>query len=178
MSAQNSDAAPIRVGIFRDDDAAQSAVEALLEAGFPQDRISVICPDCSTDAFPSGVQREEPAGADAPKAAATGGAAGAILGGLAAAVGISLTGGGGLLVAGPVLGAAGAGGVAGGFVGAMATRGFDPEIADYYDQALTKGRILVAVDTAPAEGETVPGPERAERVFEACGAEPISLRDD
>lgn len=164
---------PIRVGVFRRLSVANHAIEALTQAGFPAERISVICPECSEDAFPRDVERDDPAGASAGRAAITGGAIGAMLGGLAGA-GIAATGGVGLLLVGPLLGAAGAGAVTGGFIGAMMTRGFEPEIADFYDQALVKGQILVAVDTE-SDGD-VPPALHAERIFEECGAEPLALR--
>ena len=166
---------PLRVGIFPRLATADRAVERLLETGFPAERISVICPECSEDAFPAQVEREEPAGSHTREAAIGGGITGAVLGGLTAGVGIAASGGIGLLVAGPLLGAAGAGAVAGGFIGAMTTRGMEPEIADFYDQALGKGQILVAVDTAPGDG--IPPARRAERVLEECGAEPVPLRE-
>lgn len=167
---------PVRVGVFRRLSAADRAVHSLADAGFPTERISVICPESCQDVPPCNDPREheDPAGAHLRNATLTGGAIGALLGGLAAGVGIAATGGVGLFVAGPLLGsAAGAGAVAGGFLGAMTTRGFEPEIADYYDQALSGGRILVAVDTEPGEG--IPGPAQAERVFAECGAESLSL---
>ena len=77
---------------------------------------------------------------------------GGLLGGLAAVVGIAVTGGMGLFAVGPLLGATATGGVAGAFVGAMLTRGFEPEIANFYDQALQKGQILVAADTRQGPG--------------------------
>jgi hypothetical protein len=172
MSTKNT---PIRVGVFRRLANADRAVTALSAAGFPTERISVVCPTCSPDAFSADVERVAPAGARTPRAALTGGAIGGLLGGLVALAGIAATGGVGLLVAGgSLLGAAGAGAVSGGFIGAMTTRGFEPEIADYYDQALTRGSILVAVDTAPGTG--IPPPEEAERVFAECGAEAVALR--
>jgi hypothetical protein len=58
-----------------------------------------------------------------------------------------------------------------GFVGAMMTRGFEPEIADFYDQALTKGQYLVAVEDV-AEG---PSMDSAEAVFQSAGATPMAM---
>ena len=49
-----------------------------------------------------------------------------------------------LWVAGPAV--AGALGVAGGLVGAMSTRGVEKEIANYYQQAVLAGSILVAAE--------------------------------
>jgi hypothetical protein len=76
-----------------------------------------------------------------------------------------------LLIAGPLLASAAAvGGVTGAFLGAMATRGFESEITNFYDQALEKGQILVAVDT-----EAGPGRARAIQALHEAGAQPIAL---
>ena len=59
----------------------------------------------------------------------------------------SSTGGLGLLVFGPMfLSSACAGALVGGLVGAMTTRGIEKEIANYYDQAVVQGKILVAAE--------------------------------
>ena len=172
---QNRTHSPLRVGVFRRLSQADRAVDALARAGFPADNISVVCPECSRDAFHQDVEVTEPAGARTPRAALTGGALGAVLGGAAAGVGLASTGGA-LLVLGPLLGAASAGAVTGGFVGAMTQRGLEPEIADDYDRFLSRGRILVAVDTEAHDATVAkPSPRRAEKIFEECGAEPIAL---
>lgn len=170
MSTKHS--TPIRIGVFRRVTAAQQTIEALIRAGFPAEQISVICPEGVEIATPEDVNEQDPAGANTADAALGGGAVGAVLGGLAA-TGVVLSGGTGLLVVGPMLGAAGAGAVAGGFIGAMMTRGFEPEIADFYDQALGDGCVLVAVDP---EAEGAPSADSAERIFETNGAEPIPLQ--
>ena len=160
---------PIEVGVFEDYAAAERAVARLLDAGFDRASISVVCPTCAVGDLP-GVEHVKPAGARTPAAAATGGVVGGILGGLVVA-GIAASGGTALLVAGPLLASAAAvGGVTGAFLGAMSTRGFEPEIANFYDQALEKGQILVAVDT-----ETGPGRARAAEALHDAGAEPIDL---
>jgi hypothetical protein len=70
---------------------------------------------------------------------------------------------------------AGAGAATGGLVGAMLTRGLEKEDANYYDQALQLGKILVSVE---ADG---PGHEErlsaAERVFAEAGAVPLALEE-
>lgn len=73
---------------------------------------------------------------------------------------------------GPLLAAATGGGLAGGFVGAMMTRGFEPEIANFYDQALSKGQYLVAVEDE-AEG---PHLDSAEAILRRAGATPMAMR--
>jgi hypothetical protein len=69
--------------------------------------------------------------------------------------------------------AAAAGGVAGGFVGAMMTRGFEKELANFYQQAVLEGRILVAAeDKSPYAQESL---ARATRVLAEAGAQPLPL---
>lgn len=153
----------IQVGVFQDYFAAEQAVSALLAAGYPGESISVICPECSAPAFP-GVEKVEPAGSRA-KSVVAGGSIGGVLGGLAATAGIVATGGIPLLIVGPLV----AGAVVGGFVAAMTSRGFEPDIADVYDRALGAGQILVAVDTARA-GE-IPPREVARQLLAESGAE-------
>ena len=163
---------PFRVAVFDTVPEADRAIDALIAAGFAKEEISVICPHCVTEPH-AGVNEEERSGSHTPRAIAAGGTIGAVLGGLTAAIGIAATGGTALFVAGPLLyglyGAA-AGAVGGSFVGAMMTRGLEPEIADFYDQALSKGQVLVAV-----EDHDEANLARAEKVLSATGAHPISL---
>jgi hypothetical protein len=60
------------------------------------------------------------------------------------------------------------------FDGAMMTRGMEREVADFYDQALDAGRILVAVE---ASDEVTPEQiAAADRIFAVAGAERVLLR--
>jgi hypothetical protein len=163
-------ASQVEVGVFQTLNGADAAVADLVEAGFPKESITVICPTCSAQQF-EGTHHQEPSGSHTPRAIATGGAIGVLLGGLTVAA-ITATGGMALLVVGPLLGGAAAGGVVGGLIGAMMTRGLEPEVADFYDQALQKGQILVAVE-AP-DGSAL---ERtALGIFERRGSEAVQLR--
>lgn len=169
LAPQSGMKKPVRVGVFSTFREADRAIDGLLAEGFTEKEISVICPQCASPVH-GGVHEQAPAGAHAPEAAAAGGALGALVGLLGTAVAITATGGAGLLVAGPLLGGAATGAVAGGFLGAMTTRGFEPEIADFYDQSLEEGKILVAVEDHDEARLRV-----AERVIAAAGTEPIRL---
>jgi hypothetical protein len=69
--------------------------------------------------------------------------------------------------------AAWAGGVLGGFVGAMMTRGVEKEAANFYEQALRKGEILVV---AEAHGErATQSLAKAEEALAKAGAKPLPL---
>jgi hypothetical protein len=163
---------PTRVGVFDRYESADRAVESLADAGFAHDQITVICPTCAPGVVHDAKQKE-PAGAHAPAAASVGSAIGVILGGLVPLAGIVATGGVGLLAAGPLLAGAAGGAVAGGFVGAMLSRGFDTEMANFYDQALEKGKVLVGVD-CKGDGEEA-RLATAERILAEAGAETLPL---
>ena len=160
---------PVRARVFSSVATAKEAVRRLLVAGFSREQITVICSDENKERFFREFELQQPAGANTPAAAAVGGTIGASLGGVAAgAVGLAT---GGL----PLIGAAGigiwAGGVLGGFLGAMATRGIEKEAADFYDQAVAEGKLLVAVE----EHDARPALSAAEQVLAEAGAEPLPL---
>ena len=168
-----SEPRPFRVGIFTTVEAADHAVAGLLKAGFTNDQITVVCSDKAIEAHFKDFEHESPAGTHTPLAAATGSAIGALMGGLASVATIAATGGLGIIIAGPLF--AGTGAIVGGLVGAMTTHGVERELADYYDQAVTSGKILVAAeDHSPQHGAKL---AQAERVLAEAGAEPISLRE-
>lgn len=159
------------VGVFATVEEAEDAVRRLLDAGFTNEQITVICSDENKERYFREFEHQEPAGTFAAKAALTGGAIGALLGGLPVIGAAIATGSLVLWVAGPAV--AGALGIAGGLVGAMSTRGVEKEIANYYQQAVSDGFILVAAEAK--------GPDRERRlgeaavIFAAVGAKPISL---
>ena len=160
---------PVRAGVFDDVQSADRAVAGLLNAGFSASQISVICSDAAKRHHFAGLHEDEPSGSHTANAAAAGGAIGLALGSLAALTGVVATGGIGLAAAGAILGS----GVTGSFVGAMLTRGVEKEAADFYDQELRRGQILVVVED---HGEN-PHFEDADRVFREAGAVPFSLRE-
>lgn len=164
---------PIRVGVFSTMRAADCAVENLLNAGFTRDQITVVCSDRAKEEHFREFEHEEPAGSYTPAAVAVGGAIGAALGGLTVLAGAVTTAGLGLLAAGGL--AAWTGGIVGGLVGAMMTRGVERELADYYDQAVTAGKILVAAeDHSEGQRQRL---ARADQILCECGAEPVALRE-
>jgi hypothetical protein len=169
---------PFRVGIFARVEQADDAVRGLLAAGFTDKEISVVCSDKVKEEHFKRFEHEDPDGAHAGLAAATGAASGAAIGGLVSLLSVAAlvtgTGGLGLLVFGPLfLSSAGAGALVGGLVGAMTTRGLESELADFYDQAVVQGKILVA---AEAHGDGAPARlGRADQVLKQAGAEPVAL---
>ena len=165
---------PIRAAIFSDIRGADDAVHKLIGAGFTKDQVTVITSDETKERYFKDLHHQDPSGTHAPTAAATGGAIGATLGGLTAAVGIAATGGAALAVAGAFTAMWGMA-VAGGLIGALMTRGFEKEVADFYDQAVSEGRILVAVeDHSSRSAEML---QQAERIFQECGADSVPLSE-
>jgi hypothetical protein len=163
----------MRLGVFNSVAAADEAVRRLLAAGFTQQQISVICSNETRQRHFSSFAHQQPAGKNTPLAATVGGAVGAAIAGLAAVTAAAATGGAALFVAGGA--AAWTGAVLGGFLGAMMTRGIERELADYYDQAVTEGKIVVAAE-AHDPGAQARLAEAAEILAQA-GAEPVPLRE-
>src|ERR1700752_4318129 len=134
---------PIRVGIFATVPAAERAVQDLLAAGFPSEQTTVVCSDPQKERNFEQFHHQDPAGTTTPAKAIAGGAIGAALGGLTVLAGAAVTGGTALLAAGGAV--AWTGGVLGGLIGAMMSRGVEKELANFYDQEVQRGQILVAV---------------------------------
>ncbi len=163
---------PVRVAVFDRVVQAEQAVEALLLEGFEKDQITVLCSDPAKEEHFQGFEAPQ-AGEAAPHRAAIGGVIGATLGGLATVATLGTAGGVAVVAAGHLVTALAAGGVMGGFVGAMTSRGLDQEAADFYEQAVEKGKILVvAEDTGDDAARKL---HAAEKRFEQAGAAPISL---
>jgi len=162
---------PVRAGVFSTVEEAKEAISRLLAAGFTKEQITVVTSDKDKARQFREFEHQDPAGSHTPEAAATGAAIGATLGGLAAtAMGIA-TGGVPLFV----VGSAGlmAGAVSGGFIGAMLTRGIEKEAANFYDQEVQEGKLLVAVEEHHPDHH--PTLADAERILAEAGAEPIPL---
>lgn len=166
--ASHPEKTSVRAGVFDDLASADNAIAALLASGFRPEQISVVCSDAVKRDHFAGLHEEEPSGNHTAEAAAAGGAIGLSIGGLAALTGIVATGGVGLAAAGAILGA----GVTGSFVGAMLTRGVEKEAADFYDQQLRRGQILVVVD----DHSETPHLDDADRALREAGAIPFSLK--
>ena len=171
MTTQITNRPTVRAGVFAEVDSARRAVNALLAAGFSPEQITVVCSDENKERHFKRFEHQQPAGKNTPAAAAAGGSIGAAAGGIAAA---AL----GIAVGGPafaVLGGAGliTGGLVGSFLGAMATRGLEKEAANFYDQAVQSGKLLVVVEDL--HGDSAARLTQAERLLSEAGAEPMPL---
>jgi hypothetical protein len=175
-TATNKDSGrTIRCAVFRDIAQTEKIVDQLRAAGFTGQQISVLCSDEGKEKHFRGYQHEHEAVDDEHtlESAAVGGLTGAAVGGLIAAGMTTIAGlaifsaGAGLLVGGAV---------AGTFIGAMQSRGEEGALADFYDQSLTQGDLLVAVeDDDPGYDERL---KLAEDIFRRGGASPVPLAAD
>jgi hypothetical protein len=160
----------LEVGVFTTVEDARRAVNGLLAAGFPKDKVTVLCSDETKERYFREFEHQEPAGTFTPTASIAGGTIGALLGGATVIVSAVATGSLALWAAGPIT--AWAGGVAGGLVGAMMTRGVEKELANFYQQAVLEGQILVAAEANDARG---PSLGDAARILAEAGAKPLAL---
>jgi hypothetical protein len=163
--------ATFEAGVFNTVDEARRAVHALLEAGFTKGNITVVCSDETKERYFREFEHQDPAGTYTPTAAIVGGTIGAAVGGLTVIASAVATGSLALWAAGPIT--AWAGGVAGGLVGAMMTRGVEKELANYYQQAIVDGQILVAAEDHEANNQA--SLSRAAQVLADAGAKPVAL---
>ncbi len=164
---------PLEVGIFDTIDDARSAVHALQAAGFTTEHITVVCSDETKERYFREFEHQEPAGTFTPSASIAGGTIGAVVGGLTVVASAIATGSLALWAAGPI--SAWAGGVAGGLVGAMMTRGVERELADFYQQSVLNGQILVAAeDHTPDSSARM---AQAAQILTDAGAQPFPLTE-
>src|SRR3954465_3077514 len=123
MTVKEADQRPLEVGVFSSIDDARNAVRGPVNAGFGSDQITVVCSDETKERYFREFEHQEPAGTFTPTATIAGGTHAPAAGGLAVIGSAAATGSLGLWAAGPI--SAVAGGVAGGLVGAMMTRGVE-----------------------------------------------------
>lgn len=161
---------PIRAGIFGDPDHVEEALNQLKEDGFSVEEISVVTTAPEHQERFSSFLEASHAGTDVEnKSLARAGAAGLGLGGAAALTTLVTTSGATVLVLGAFSGVA----LLGTFVALMMTRGMEKETADFFDQELDKGNILVAVEV---HGDDVEQRlHLAEEILQDAGSKPITL---
>jgi hypothetical protein len=161
---------PVRVGVFSSVEKAHQAVQNLLDAGFTKDQITVVCSDKHRERLFQEFEHQDPAGTTTAEKALAGGVVGAAVGGLAAII-AAATGGIAFLIAGGVVVAGAA--TFGTLVGAMMSRGVEKELANFYDQEVEAGKLLVAAeDEGPhAAAHLI----QAERILADADAIPMKL---
>src|SRR3954470_23928036 len=134
-------------GLYNSRAQAESAVDALEQAGFRSDDISVLMPDKqSSEEFAHEKNTKAPEGTTT--GVATGGAVGGTLGLLAGLGALAIPGVGPLIAAGPIMGALaglGAGGAVGGLVGGLVGMGIPEYEAKRYEGRVKDGGVLLSV---------------------------------
>ncbi len=164
-------------GLFYSRDEAEAAVRGLKDAGFDQDRISVIARDADKV---DGVETTEEVGNKADEGAAagavTGGALGGITGLLVGLGALAIPGVGPILLAGAeataiatTLAGGAIGAATGGLVGALIGLGIPEEKAKVYSDRVAGGSFLVMVTGTEAEVK------RAEAIMQRCGVEEFGI---
>ncbi|HEX2032613.1 MAG TPA: general stress protein [Chloroflexota bacterium] len=132
------------VGVFERREEATAAAQALRDAGYSGEEISVVHQDESVAPVRSAEETKSGSGTVA------GASAGALLGGALGLAALTIPGIGPLLAAGPIVAAlsgAVAGGAIGGLVGSFAGLGVPTEKAQAYEAAVRSGAAVVAVRT-------------------------------
>jgi uncharacterized protein (TIGR02271 family) len=159
------------VGVFEDTAEARRAIEALKEAGFTGEHISVLAPD-RDDTRAVAEETGTRAGEDAAKGAVAGGILGGLGGWLVGIGALAIPGVGPLLAAGAfatALGGAAIGAGVGAIAGALVGMGVPQEHAEYYEGEVKSGRTLVTVS---ADGRY----DEAQRLLRDYGAYDVESR--
>ena len=158
-------------GLFKSRAQAGSTVDALQQAGFRSDDISVLMPDQqSSEEFAHEKNTTAPEGTTAGVAA--GGTIGGTLGLLAGIGALAIPGVGPFIAAGPLMAAlagAGAGGALGGLVGALVGMGIPEYEAKRYEGHVKDGGILLSVHCDDSDWVG-----RAKEILERTGAHDVS----
>ena len=158
-------------GIYPTVNQAESAVDALVRAGFSNNDISVLMPDNqSTKEFAHEKNTKAPEGTTTGVAA--GGTIGGTLGLLAGIGALAIPGVGPFIAAGPIMGALagiGVGGAVGGLVGALVGMGIPEYEAKRYEGRVKDGGVLLSAHCDTSEEIT-----RAKDVLKRTGAGDIS----
>ena len=162
-------------GIYTSRPKVEEAVEALKDAGFRNEDISVL--------FPEGGGNKEFAiekGTKAPEGGATGGISGAAIGGaLGWLVGIgtlAIPGVGPFIAAGPIVAAlagAGAGGTVGWIAGVLIGMGIPEYEANRYEGRIKEGGILLSVHADDSDWKN-----KGKGILKRTGAEDIGTKGE
>lgn len=170
MSSPTQPAPSIRAGVYTTVERAESAVRALIDAGFDKDQITVLCSDEKRQEHFGSVGEHGEVTETDQEATLSSGLVGGLLGGLISLAAVATTGGLGIVAVGPVLG----GTITGSLIGYFVGHGVEDELARFYEQAVAKGNLLVAVKVD--DPETQAGQLRkAAEILQDSGAEPFAL---
>ena len=136
------------VGVFRDRQSAERAIEDLKGTGFDPNQMGLVMRDRE-----EGKQAASDTGVRAAGGAVTGGVLGGALGAILAATGAFVIPGIGPFVSAGILATAITTGAIGAIAGALVGLGIPREEAEYYENRVREGNILVTVDPQGREVE-------------------------
>lgn len=144
--------------IFKTQEAAEKAYQDAIDSGYSPQDINIIMSEDSRKRYYDSVLVKE--GSKASEGLGVGGATGATVGGVVAAVaaiGTSLVIPGlGLVIAGPLaagLAGAGAGGIAGGLVGSLIGWGIPEDKAKVFESGIKEGGIVLGVNETQPDSD-------------------------
>lgn len=170
------------IGVFEDADSATQALNALRDAGFTPEQVSVIARDTRTtrDMAENTDMVAEDAGKGAVVGTVLGGLAGWLVGVSALAIpGIGPIVGAGII--GSTLAGAGIGAAAGGLIGALSSYGVPEEDARQYEESVRQGSVLLTVhandDTQAQWANTIFG-DQGGRGVRSYGIDPNATYTD
>ncbi len=141
--------AKIVVAMYDHFDAAQRAVKALADKGFPRDNISMVANDASGE-LKHFSEESSDVMADVAEGAGMGAAIGGLSGLLVGLASLAIPGVGPVLAAGPIataIGGAGIGMAAGGLISGLTGMGVPDEHAGNFSEGVRRGGTLVTVHT-------------------------------
>lgn len=136
------------VGVFKDRQSAERAIEELKQAGFDPNRMGLVMQDRE-----EGKRTESDTGVRVAGGAVTGGVVGGALGAVLAATGAFVIPGIGPFVSAGILATAITTGAIGAIAGALVGLGIPREEAEYYENRARAGDVLLTVDPQGREAE-------------------------
>lgn len=150
--------AKVVVGLYKNLQDAQNAVQSLIDNGFSRNDISLVAGDKEgkySEFIEKGERREDMEGQDLTEGTVAGAGIGAVVGGLGGLLvglgALAIPGIGPVLAAGPLvssLAGAGLGAAAGGLIGALADLGIPKPQAEQYAEGVRQGGTLVTITTS------------------------------
>ncbi len=149
------------VGLFENRSSAEQAIVDLKNAGFDASKIGIVMQDKKEA---KEIQQEH--GTQSTEGAVSGGIIGGTAGALLAATGALVIPGIGPFLSAGILATSLVGGAAGWLVGGLVGLGVPKEEAEYYEDRVHKGSVLVTVDAQGRDGE-------ARQILSNAGAEDL-----
>ncbi len=156
------------VGVFDNDGLTEKAINALYDAGFAVEQVSLVAQGGgASDEIPSEAEADRAAGG-AGRGIAIGGISGGVLSALVGLGALAVPGVGPVITAGwigSILGGAAAGAAMGGWIGSMARLNVPKDLAHQYAKQISEGNYIVMVLAERGNRESV-----AERALADAGA--------